>query len=130
MFIYLGSFCLLLDGWIGDSDAMISGEDSQRKKALKKFVDHITEIYSMANESGILAMRFMNSMGGKRDWTKKSQECLDHHKYSGMRRIGTELKKKILDKFVTRNPNQSKPLLVLIVTDGVVCLSPNISKAI
>ena len=130
MFIYLGSFCLLFDGWIGDSGARISGEDSQRKKALKKFVDHITEIYSMANESGILAMRFMNSMEGKRDWTKKSQEYLDHHKYRGMRRIGTELKKKILDKFVTRNPNQSKPLLVLIVTDGVVCLSPNISKAI
>ncbi|PUU80835.1 hypothetical protein B9Z19DRAFT_1020740 [Tuber borchii] len=105
---------------IDDSDSMISEEDGQRKETLIKFVDHITEIYSMANESGILAMRFMNSMGGKKDWAKKSQEYLDHHKYSGVNRIGTELKKKILDKFVTRNPNQSKPLLVLTVTDGAV----------
>ena len=109
---------------------MISEQNGARKETLIQLIDHITEIYSMANESGILAMRFMNSMGGKRDWTKKSQEYLDHHKYSGVTRIGTELKKKILDKFVTRNPNQSKPLLVIIVTDSAVCLSPKVSKAI
>ena len=82
----------------------------------------------MANESGILALRFMNHGGGKKNWTGKSQEYLDHHNYGGATRIGTELKKKILDKFATGNLNQSKPLLVLIVTDGGVCLSPNTSK--
>ena len=101
---------------------MISEENGQRKEILIKFVDHITEIYSMANESGILAMRFMNGAGGKKDWTGKSKDYLDHHSYSGVTRIGTELKKKILDKFATGNPDQSKPLLVLIVTDGIVCL--------
>ena len=119
-----------MDGWIDDSDSMISEEDGQRKKTLAGFIDHVTEIYSMANRSGILAMRFMNHRGGKKNWTGKSQEYLDHHSYGGAKKIGTALKKKILDIFAIGNPNQRKPLLVLIVTDGTVCLSPNISKAI
>jgi len=120
----------MLDGWIDDSDSMIYEENGKRKKTLIQFIDHITKICSMANESGILAMRFMNSGGGKRNWTGESQEYLDHHSYGGMARIGTELKRKILDKFVIGNPNQSKPLLVLIATSGEVCLSPQISKTI
>ena len=84
----------------------------------------------MANESGILAMRFMNRGGGKNNWTGKSQEYLDHHSYGGVLRIGTELRKKILDRFAIGNDNQSKPLLVLIVTSGAVCFSPKISEAI
>ena len=109
---------------------MIYEQNGQRKETLIRFIDHITEIYSMANESGILAMRFTNSMGGKKNWTGRSQEYLDRHSYGGMARIGTSLKRKILDKFVIGNPNQSKPLLVLIVTNGVVCLSSQISKTI
>ena len=128
---FLGAFfCLLLDGWIADSNSMIYEQNGTRKDTLIQFIDHITEICSMANESGILAMRFMNRRGGKKNWTGKSQEYLDHHSYGGATRIGTELKKKILDKFTTGNPSQSKPLLVLIVTDSGVCLSPNISKVI
>ena len=109
---------------------MIHEEKGARKKTLIQLIDHITEIYSMANESGVLAMRFMNSRGGKKNWTGESKDYLDHHSYGGVTRMGTELKKKILDKFAIGNPNQSKPLLVLIVTDGGVCLSPKISKAI
>ena len=109
---------------------MIHEEKGSRKKTLIQLIDHITEIHSMANESGVLALRFINSRGGKKNWTGKSKEYLDHHSYGGVTRIGTELKKKILDKFAIGNSNQSKPLLVLIVTDGGVCLSPNISKAI
>jgi len=101
---------------------MVDEENGARKETLIQLIDHITEICSMANESGILAMRFMNRGGGKKNWTGKSQEYLDHHSYGGATRIGTELKKKILDKFAVGNPNQIKPLLVLIVTDGGVCL--------
>ena len=121
---------LILNGWIDDSDSMIYEENGKRKETLIRFIDYITEIYSMANESGILAMRFMNCRGGKKNWREKSQEYLDHHSYGGMARIGTALKRKILDKFVIGNPNQSKPLLVLIATAGEVCLSPLISKTI
>jgi len=109
---------------------MIHEENGKRKKTLIQFIDHITEIYSMANESGILAMRFMNGYRGKKNWTGKSQDYLDGHNYGGLTRIGTALKEKILDKFAIGNSKQSKPLLVLIVTDGAVCLSPSISKAI
>jgi len=105
---------------------MISEENGSRKETLIQFIDHITEIYSMANESGILAMRFVNGYRGKKNWTGRSREYLDRHSYSGIARIGTALKEKILDKFVIGNTNQSKPLLVLIVTDRAVCLSPKV----
>jgi len=109
---------------------MISQDNGERKEALIQLVDHITEIYSMANESGILAMRFMNRAGGKRNWTGESKDYLDHHSYGGVTRIGTELKRKILDEFVIRKDDQKKPLLVLIITNGAVCPSPNVSEAI
>ena len=121
---------MLTVGRIDDSSSMISEENGQRMGALARFIDHITEIYSMANESGVLAIRFMNRAGGEQNWTGKSHEYLDHHIYGGVTRIGTALKKRILDKFVTGNRNQKKPLLVIIATDGSVCLSPKISKAI
>jgi len=106
---------------IDDSDSMIYEENGDREKALIKFIDHITKIYLMANKSGILAMRFINGYRGKRNWTEESsQTYLDGHNYGGLTRIGSALKEKILDKFAIGNPNQSKPLLVLIVTDGAV----------
>jgi len=117
-----------LDGLTDDSDSMVHEENGARKEALIQFVDHITGIYSMANESGILAMRFMNGYKGKKGWNGKSGEYLNGYKYGGLTRIGTSLKEKILDIFAT--PKQSKPLLVLIVTDGAVCLPPVVSKAI
>ena len=72
----------------------------------------------------------MNNGGGRDNWASGSREYLDNHSYGGLTRIGTALKERILDKFAIGNPIQSKPLLVLIVTDGGVCLSPNISEAI
>ena len=107
---------------------MNNEEGGARKKTLIQFIDHITKIYSMANKTGILAMRFLNDSGGKKNWTGKSRKYLERHSYSGLTRIGTELKKKILDIYAIRNAKQSKPLLVLIVTDGAVCLSPDLSK--
>ena len=35
-------------------------KNGARKKTLRQFIDHITEICSMASSSGILAMRFMD----------------------------------------------------------------------
>ena len=107
---------------------MIREENGKRKKTLIQFIDLITETYSMANESGILAMRFVNRGRGKNNWRSGSQQYLDRHSYGGVSRIGTELKKKILDRFVIGNGNQSKPLLVLIVTSNAVRPSPKILK--
>ena len=127
----LGVVCLFLDGFKDDSDSMIYEEGGKRKDTLVHFIDQITKIYTMANESGILALRFMNSPRGKKNWKGESLKgYLDRHEYGGLTRIGTTLKEKILDLFAIGNSNQSKPLLVLIVTDGAVCPSPDISKAI
>ena len=126
----LGFVLLIVDGWIDDSNSMIRNEKGKRKETLIKSIDHITEICSMANESGILAMRFINSCRGKNNWTGTSQDYLDRHYYGGPSKIGTAVKEKVLDRFAIGNPSQSKPLLVLIVTDGVVCLSPQISNDI
>lgn len=130
MFITQGLFCLQLDGWIDDSGSMIYKENGARKEALIDFIDLITEIHSIANESGILAMRFMNCGGGKNNWIGRSGYYLGNHKYGGGRRIGTELKEKILDEFVIGNSDQRKPLLVLIVTDGAVCHPPDMSEVV
>ncbi|RPB03047.1 hypothetical protein L873DRAFT_1841382 [Choiromyces venosus 120613-1] len=106
---------------IDDSDSMIKEENGARKTTLIQYIDSITEIYKMAKESGILAMRFMNRGGGKKDWNgNSSKDYLDKHEYGGVTRIGTELKRKVLDKFAIGKSNQAKPLLVLIVTDGAV----------
>jgi len=108
---------------------VVSEDDRERKETLIQFVDHITELYSMANESGIFAMHLMNSGGGKKNWKGKSQDHLRHN-YGGVRRIGTALKRRILDKYAIRKYDQKKPLLVLIITNGAVCLSPDVSEAI
>jgi len=116
-----------MDEWIDNSDSMVSEENGERKKTLVKFIDRIREICSMANESGAPALRFMNRVGDMEDWAGEWQEYRDHHSHAGLTKIGTELKK-ILDKFAVGTPNQGKPLLVLIVTDGSVCFSPKSSK--
>ncbi|PUU80836.1 hypothetical protein B9Z19DRAFT_973456 [Tuber borchii] len=103
---------------IDDSSTMKYGENGMRKETLIQFLDHITEIFSMANESGILAIRFMNSYLGKENWTGESRDYLDQHDYGGQANIGVSLHTQILMQFAFENPNQSKPLLVLIVTDS------------
>ncbi|PUU79856.1 hypothetical protein B9Z19DRAFT_977489 [Tuber borchii] len=102
---------------IDDSDSMAYEENGARKETVIQFIDYITEICSMANESDILAMRFTKRAGGQKKSPGKSQEYLGHHRYSRMAGIGAGLKE-ILDEFVIGNPNQNKPLLVLTVTDG------------
>jgi len=105
-------------------------EEGARVKILIQFIDHITEICSMANESGILAIRFINNFRDKNNWTGELKGHLDQHIFGGTTKIGTELHKQILRPFAIGNPNQRKPLLVLIVTDGAVCFSPKIYQAI
>lgn len=102
----------------------------KRKETLRKFIELVTEYCSMANESGILAKLFMTSNGNRNDWPGSWEEYQEHHGYGSLARIGTALQSKILDQFALGNRDQSKPLLVLIVTDGAVSLSPMVSRAI
>lgn len=107
---------------------MIYEEKGPRGNAIVNlhFSDQIAEISSMVNEPGILAMTFMSRKRGKKNWTWKFQEYLDHQSNGGMTRVGTEFK----DKFVIENPSLRKSLPGFITTDGVVCPSRKGSKAI
>ncbi|PUU80845.1 hypothetical protein B9Z19DRAFT_1078452 [Tuber borchii] len=99
---------------------MIYEEVGKREDTLIQFVDRITAIYEMANESGILVLTFMSgALGKKKRKGESSEGYLNHHEYGDLRRIGTALKK-ILDLFAIGNSRQSKPLLELIVTKGRV----------
>lgn len=99
---------------------MVSEQDGQRIETLKETMEEITTVYQLANKAGIIAVEFINATEGlrgvgKEDWKK----CFEDIKYDGVTPIGTSLKRKILDKFVWNAP-MTKPLVVIIITDGEV----------
>ena len=126
---FLG-FALLITGWIDDSGTMILEEDGHRKDILKTLMGHISEICSMVNESNTLNVRFLNTGKPEMEKGENWEDYLDRHEFGGVTRIGTELKRQILDDPMINNTNPKKPLRVLIFTDGAVYLPPEISKAL
>ncbi|KAL0631448.1 hypothetical protein Q9L58_009693 [Maublancomyces gigas] len=103
---------------IDDSSSMVSEQGGQRIETLKETMEEITTVYQLANKDGIKAVEFINATAGlrgvgKEDWKK----CFEDIKYDGVTPIGTSLKRKILDKFVWNAP-MTKPLVVIIITDG------------
>lgn len=109
---------------------MILEENGQRKDILIGLIKEISDIYSMANGPDTHTMHFLNTREVEKRTDEKWEDYLGRHEFGGMTRIGTGLKEQILDEFVIGNSNQRKPLLVLILADGAVRLSPEISKAI
>jgi hypothetical protein len=104
---------------IDDSDSMKYEENGERIKTLQKTLDNIANVYGLARDQGIITVRFLNAPQGKKNVTVKTvKSVLKNHNYGGVTRIGTELKKKILDRFV--NKDMAKPLLIMIITDGAV----------
>ncbi|KAH0612940.1 uncharacterized protein H6S33_009320 [Morchella sextelata] len=102
---------------IDDSDSMKYEENGERIKTLQKTLDNIANVYGLARDQGIITVRFLNAPQGKKNVTVKTvKSVLKNHNYGGVTRIGTELKKKILDRFV--NKDMAKPLLIMIITDG------------
>ncbi|PUU80839.1 hypothetical protein B9Z19DRAFT_973419 [Tuber borchii] len=105
---------------IDDSGSMILEENGQRKDTLIWLIKEISDIYSMANGPDAHTMHFLNTTEVKKGADEKWEDYLGRHEFGGATRIGTELKKQILDEFVIGNSNQSKPLLVIILADGTV----------
>ena len=98
---------------------MRTEEDGKRITALESILSLIAEVYTLARSDGILAIDFLN------DSTKQVNVRTDfvaaiiaEHRFSGWTRIGTELKRKVLDDFVTEG--MKWPLLVITITDGEV----------
>lgn len=101
---------------------MSTSESGTRIATLQRVMETITSVYDLANPNGILSVRWLNGAQGKRNVTQnKVAEMLGSHNYYGVTQIGTALSKKVLQRFIWERP-APKPLLVMVVTDGEVCV--------
>jgi hypothetical protein len=114
---------------IDDSDTIRLAEEGKRFETLKTVMNEVAEIYTLArpkaengNPGGIKSVRFFNTRQGKANVTpEKAKTILDSIAYTGLTKIGTELRRKILDPFLYKAPEAlKKPLLIMIITDGDV----------
>lgn len=104
----------------GDTVSMLSGQGGQRIMILQHLLDAIAGVYNLARERGILTAQFFNTAQGKKNITTQTvKTVIKGHHYGSATRIGTELKTKILDKFVI-GVEMKKPLLVIVITDQAV----------
>lgn len=98
-------------------------EDEQngtRIDAMMRAIREITSVYELANPQGIRSINFINTT--KRFRNIRTGTLYQPFKsliYNGITRTGTALRIKVLDTFVWKSP-MSKPLLVIIITDGEV----------
>lgn len=90
---------------------------------LKDYFDLVVEIYGLAREKGINSVRFLNHPLGTRNVTEgRKDSVLTKTAYDGVTRLGSELYKKIILPFTSTT--MTKPLLVIVTTDGAVRHSP------
>jgi hypothetical protein len=115
MFIY---------GAADDSTTMKYAEEEERRiGTLIRVLQGVCEVYDHANPSGVASVKFLNYPKGRKNVTSTKLKFMDTHKWGGVTRIGSELKRKILDSFVyARGLKMEKPLLVITITDGEVGL--------
>ena len=103
-----------------DSSSMDFEDDGRRKKTLKKVLDAIAEVYELARDEGIMSIRYLNGRQGRKDVTRDKVEDLHNAiQYNGVTMIGTQLQAKILKPFVEQK-DMTKPLLIIVITDGSV----------
>ena len=94
-------------------------EDGKRIKALESTLLLVAEVYTLARSDGILAIDFLNDSTEEADIRIDIvEDIIREHRFSGWTRIGTEMKRKVLDYFVTEE--MERPLLVITITDGEV----------
>lgn len=100
---------------------MVTEENGSRVEALKHTLEIIADVYSLSrdeNPKGI-NIKFFNSTKRYTNVRKKHVAgIVDKHRFQGLTRIGTELKRKILDSFV--KPTMERPVLIITITDGDV----------
>jgi len=104
---------------------MVLQENGERRENLKKVLKEVTDIYSLARTDGIVSVRFFNTRKGRKNVRPEKGDILSDICYTGLTMIGTQLQKKILDPFVYTkkerpSENASKPVLVMVITDGDV----------
>lgn len=95
-------------------------QDGEQVEQLQRLLGTIASVYTLAREQGILTVRFLNAPQDRQDVNDEtSRSVLKDHEFGGVTRVGTELKNKVLDKFVSK-VEMRKPLLVIVITDGPV----------
>lgn len=105
---------------------MVNDQSGERIKILQSLLNAITSIYTLARERGVMTARFLNAEISKKNVTPQSVgSVISGHIYGGITRVGTELKRKILDKFVVGLVMET-PLLVIVIGDRSVS-SPHCS---
>jgi hypothetical protein len=110
---------------IDDSSSMKYDEGGKRQDTLKQVLSEVASIYSLARTNGIRSVRFLNTKQGKKDVNSARVEEVLKVPYYGLTRIGTELKRKILNPFVLKDGlTMEKPILAMIITDGDVRYCP------
>lgn len=105
---------------------MVNDEDGHRVEVMRTFLKKISTIAHYFDPEGI-SIRFLNH-NQSYDYVRDERiidHILDDVEFRGCTRIGTELRKKIMDPLViepARAGRLKKPVLVTIITDGKVRL--------
>ncbi|KAF8246484.1 hypothetical protein K440DRAFT_662074 [Wilcoxina mikolae CBS 423.85] len=98
----------------------------KRKDTLLKVLEEVCATYECIQEDktkGVNSIKFFNTRTG---WGNVTKSKLDTKKRTfkcqGVTRIGSELKRKIVEQYVFKKDNSAmqKPLLVIVITDGKV----------
>ncbi|KAI5784141.1 hypothetical protein FPQ18DRAFT_298089 [Pyronema domesticum] len=103
---------------VDDSLSMkITEEGVNRIEVLKTTLCSIVRVYALVRKEGISSINFFSTSERHKDVLEQDIESLlkDHH-YSGLARIGNELKGKVLGDLV--NDAMERPLLVITMTPG------------
>lgn len=109
-----------------DSQSMQYGENGRRIAVLERMLKAIATVYSLARERGIERVKFINNSEGKRNVVERNvHQALRGHTYSGIARVGTELRNKILHNFIM-GVKMKKPMLVMVIV-GQAVRFPNYS---
>lgn len=96
-------------------------EDGNRIKTLSKILRAIVDIYGLARDEGVVAVRFFNNSRPAKNLTRANVETvIKNIEYNGVTMIGTQLQDKILKRFVLKKKDMVRPVLAIIITDGHV----------
>ncbi|KAI5817325.1 hypothetical protein BZA77DRAFT_39340 [Pyronema omphalodes] len=116
--------CYKLVVLLDDSTTMKHKRDGERIKTLLDVLRGICEVYELSHDDGIPSVSFFNDPKTEEKIKKDDVAALEGKtSWQGLTRIGTELKKKVLDKHVFDGKTvreMDEPLLVIVITDGEV----------
>ena len=110
-------------------------EGGRRKKELKDVLYFLSRLYGAVTTRGIKAIHFLNDTKtlGANDIATRDQieRVINSHEFKGLARIGTGLHRRILAPLVLIKKSgvqrMERPLLVVVITSGVVSFLPSLS---